>query len=204
MTQRSDEELLLAAGQGDRQAFGQVVERHHRGVVQFIHRLLGTVDRDQAEDLAQDVFLRAWKGAQTYRPKAKCSTWLLQIARNTSLNHQRAQRHRRTRPLDEHDSPEYTPDHDDRSEAEGRDRIHNTRMAIASLPEKQRAAVILRHFHDFSYSDIAAVLGLSVSAVETVLFRARKALRIHLKNRESQVQVLPTSGVSQEGKERIV
>ena len=187
VAEQRDEELLLAAGRGDRQAFGRLVERHHRAVVQFIYRFLGGVDRDSVEDLAQDVFLKAWKGARGYRPRAKASTWLLQIARNTSLNYRRSRRLRRTLPLDEGDAqdqaiPDLVTDETGVSE-----RTRQVQAAIAGLPDKQRAATILRHYQDLSYSDIAVVLGVSVSAVESLLFRARRALREGLAVREADL-----------------
>ena len=72
-----DNDLMLAAGQGDRSAFGILVERHHRAIVQFAYRFLATPDRNAAEDLAQDVFLAAWKAAPVFRSRAKVLTWLL-------------------------------------------------------------------------------------------------------------------------------
>ena len=188
MSQQRDEELLLAAGRGDRQAFGHLVERHHRAVVQFIYRFLGDVDRDSAEDLAQDVFLKAWKAARGYRPRAKVSTWLLQIARNTSLNYRRSHRLRRTFPLHESDARSQATADPVADEAGVNERTRRIRAAIAGLPDKQRAAVILRHYQDLRYSDIAAVLGISVSAVESLLFRARTTLRDRLAVREADLK----------------
>ena len=105
MVERTDEELLSAAGRGDRGAFGELVERHHRAVVHFVHRFIGSGDRGTVEDLAQDVFLNAWKAARSFSPRAKVLTWLLHIAKNTCLNYQRRQRLRRTAPLDEDEIP---------------------------------------------------------------------------------------------------
>ena len=207
MSQQCDEDLLLAAGRGDRQAFGRLVERHHRAVVQFIYRFLGDVDRNSAEDLAQDVFLKAWKGARSYRPRAKASTWLLRIARNTSLNYRRSHRLRRTLPLDEGDARNQATPNQVTDDTGARERAHDIQAMIASLPDRQRAAIILRHYQELVYSDIAAVLGISVSAVESLLFRARAALRDRLTVREADLnspQVSPELRAEQKREETVL
>lgn len=193
---RSAEELLIAAGRGDRQAFATLVERYHRAVMQFIFRFLGDVDRSTTEDLAQDVFLKAWKSAPGYRPRAKALTWLLQIARNTSLNYRRAHRLRQTVSLAEADG---VVDEGVAGEADSQsqDRARGVQAALMTLPHKQRAAIVLRHYLDLTYSDIAETLGVSVSAVESLLFRARTSLRDLLAqegNIHSSPQVIRPSG----------
>ena len=124
MSERADEDLLIAGGRGDRPAFGELVERHHRAVVQFIYRFLGDVDRSTAEDLAQDVFMHAWKAAPSFRARAKVVTWLLQIAKNRSLNYRRGQRLRRMASLDR-DEP-------------------IVKSAVSSVPVETEAAAFLR------------------------------------------------------------
>jgi len=141
--------------------------------MQFIFRFLGDVDRSTTEDLAQDVFLKAWKSAPGYRPRAKALTWLLQIARNTSLNFRRAGRLRQTVPLAEADGVVVATD----AETESVERTRRVAAALHKLPDKQRAATVLRHYLQLSYADIAATLGTSVAAVESLLFRARETLR---------------------------
>ena len=79
MPERSDEDLMLAAGRGDRAAFGVLVERHYRGMVHFAQRFLGDIARETAEDLVQDVFLKAWKTSRTFKPRAAVRTWLMRI-----------------------------------------------------------------------------------------------------------------------------
>lgn len=180
MAERTDQHLLVAAGRGDRQAFGVLVERHHRAVVQFIYRYLANVDRDTAEDLAQDVFFGAWKAAPSFRARARVFSWLLRIAKNTCLNYRRGQKLRRTASLDRDDLVATTSASGDETaatEAVAREEAGSLRRAIAGLPPTQRAAIILRHYHDLPYSDIAEVLKTSVSAVESLLFRARTTLR---------------------------
>lgn len=181
MSPQSDEDLMLAAGRGDRRAFALLIERHQQTVFHFIQRFLA-YDLHAAEDVAQDVFLSAWKSAPGYRPTAKVLTWLLRIATNAALNHVRARRTRQ-RLLPQAGQNEGEPVSASAAEgADDRERGAAMRAAIASLPESQRAAIILRHFHELSYVQIADVLDVSHSAVESLLFRARENLRQRLES----------------------
>ncbi len=173
-----DAELLRAAGCGDREAFGLLVKRHHRAVVQYVYRFLAGVDRDTAEDLAQDVFLKAWQAASAFEPRAEVLTWLLRIATNTSWNYRRRSRLRRAVPLATDglaETPELRADPAE-GPASRREEAARVRSAVARLPARQRAAIVLRHFHELSYREIATVLETPVSAVESLLFRARRTL----------------------------
>lgn len=174
-TQRNNADLLRAAGSGDRASFAVLVDRHHTTLIRFIHRFLGAVDVATAEDLAQDVYIKAWRACATFEPRAKVLTWLLQIASNTCLNHRRGQRHRRCVSLVE--SMEGPTASTTEPSAAQREDTAAVRAAVASLPDTQRAAIILRHFHDLPYADIADVLEVSVASVESLLFRARRRLR---------------------------
>lgn len=179
MPDRGDTALLLAAGEGDRQAFGALVERHHRAIIQFAHRFLSTADRATAEDIAQQVFLAAWKAAPSFKPRAAVKTWLLRITTNICLNHQRSRRRKPTTSLagepaaDASASRTAPPD----EAAVDQERAARLQAAVDALPANQRAAILLRHGHDLSYEEIAAVLETSISAVESLLFRARSRLR---------------------------
>ena len=178
MQEREDEDLLLAGGRGDRDAFGTLVDRHHRTVFHFIHRFLGNVDGETAEDLAQDVFLKAWKASPTFEPRAKVLTWMLRITTNTCLNHQRRSRLRRFFSLKEAQEADLVDPAMGPAETLGdREKGAGLAQAVASLPPNQRAAILLRFFHDQSYREIAATLDISVSAVESLLFRAKSTLR---------------------------
>lgn len=196
MSDRHDEALLAAAGAGDRDAFNELVERYQRVVVQFVYRFLGPAGRSDAEDIAQEVFIRAWKHAARFEPRAKVLTWLLRIATNVSLNERRRRALRRAFgleavPEDAVSSSDFAP----AADLEADDTAAEVRAALLTLPDKQRAAVVLRHYHDLSYAEIAETLKTSVSAVESLLFRARRSLQDRLAGGENPPQVAPTGGV---------
>jgi len=179
MSDRDDTALLLAAGKGDREAFGVLVERHHRAIIRFAHRFLSTADRATAEDIAQQVFLAAWKAAPAFEPRAAVKTWLLRITTNTCLNHQRTRRRKPTTPLAGEPAADASAGRAAPPETAAleEERAHRLQSAVDALPANQRAAILLRHVHDLSYAEIAAVLETSISAVESLLFRARNRLR---------------------------
>jgi RNA polymerase sigma-70 factor (ECF subfamily) len=179
MPDRDDTALLLAAGKGDRQAFGALVERHQRAVIQFVHRFLSTADRATAEDIAQQVFFAAWKAAPSFEPRAAVKTWLLRITTNICLNHQRARRRKPAVPLVGEPAAHALAGRSESPDeaALDQERAGRLQAAVDALPASQRAAILLRHVHDLSYAEIAAVLETSISAVESLLFRARSRLR---------------------------
>ncbi len=199
MVERADEELLVAAGRGDRPAFAALVERHHRKIMSFVSRYLCLADRDTAEDLAQDIFMNAWKSAPAYQPRGRALVWLYRLANNACLNYRRRWRLRRTVSLDGDPAVE---ERDSWGAGGGASAVvaseeaAGVRAAVAGLPPRERAAIVLRHFHELSYSEIGVVLEISVPAVESLLFRARKRLRAALIDRRSseRPQVLPPLG----------
>ena len=174
-----DIRLMGMVSAGDTGAFEQLVGRHQRLVVGTVSRMLG--NNSEAEDISQQVFVRVWKNAKRYVPRAKFTTWLLKITRNLVFNElRRRSRHAHT-PL-QTESEEERPIRDERAiapdasllERELREAID---AAIARLPEAQRMAVILRRYQELSYEEIAETLDQSVSAVKSLLFRARTELR---------------------------
>jgi RNA polymerase sigma-70 factor (ECF subfamily) len=179
MTSDGDRRLLEAAAGGDRDAFGLLIERHYPAIVQLIHGFLGTVDHATTEDLAQEVFLAAWRAASSFRGQATALTWLSRIATNACLDHwRRGRRHRMVR-LDPDQTLDDRVSATEHSEARAmaREQVAEVREAMADLPAKQRAAILLRHFLDLSYVEIAEVLDTSIPAVESLLFRARRSLQ---------------------------
>jgi len=183
-----DTALMLAAGRGDRDAFAELVQRYQRPLVQFAFRFQGVNDRESAEDLAQDCLLAAWRAAPRYTPKAQVKTWLYRILTNQCLNHHRKGRLRQTVSLDDEEGAEPAGPESDLPEehvvaSETAERI---RRAMNELADNQRAALLLRHYHELAYSDIAEVLETTVPAVESLLFRARQRLKQILAAEESR------------------
>ena len=172
------------ASAGDTGAFEQLVERHQRLVVGTVTRMLG--NNSEAEDIAQQVFVRVWKNAKRYVPRAKFTTWLLKITRNLVFNELRRRSRHAQVPL-QTESEEERPIRDEHAVAPDaslleRELQEAIEAAIARLPETQRMAVILRRYEELSYEEIAETLDQSVSAVKSLLFRARTELRERLKD----------------------
>ena len=175
-----DIRLMELAGTGDERAFEQLVERHQRLVVGTVGRMLGS--GSDAEDIAQQVFVRVWKNVKRYEPRAKFTTWLLKITRNLVFNELRRRSRHPQVPLQAEAEEEERPLKDEQAVAPDASLLEHELQeavdaAIASLPETQRMAVILRRYEDLSYEEIAEALDQSVSAVKSLLFRARTELR---------------------------
>ncbi|MBI23365.1 MAG: RNA polymerase subunit sigma-24 [Roseibacillus sp.] len=180
-----DVSLMAKVAQGDHEAFEELVTRHQYAVVGTVAKMLG--NPSEAEDVAQQVFLRLWKSAPRYRATAKFTTYLFTITRNLVFNESRRKFRRSEQSLEEQEDdwhqqfPEEGHAHPDQQllQSELQQAVDR---AIADLPEKQRMAVVLRHYEHMPYDEIAEVLGLSVSAVKSQLFRARSSLRETLKH----------------------
>jgi RNA polymerase sigma-70 factor (ECF subfamily) len=164
-----DEAALVAACIAGRPgAFDLIVERHRRTVYQLCYRYVG--NHEDASDLAQDVFLRAYRGLRSFRGQSTLATWLYRIAVNVCLNRMSARR-AETEPIDKHQFV------DERTEAATEtllkaERGARVRAAIARLPPKQRSTLILRVYHELSHQEIADALGSSVGAVKANFFHA--------------------------------
>jgi RNA polymerase sigma factor (sigma-70 family) len=179
-----DIRLMARASAGDMAAFEQLVERHQRMVVGTVGRMLGT--NSDAEDIAQQVFVRVWKNVKRYEPRAKFTTWLLKITRNLVFNELRRRSRHPAVPLQSETDEEERPLKDEQAVAPDAALLDHELQeavdaAIAQLPETQRMAVILRRYEELSYEEIADALDQSVSAVKSLLFRARTELRESLK-----------------------
>ena len=173
-----DARLMLHAAAGDDASLETLLARHRSHVIHYLYRMVQ--NQAAAEDLAQEVFLRVYRARHRYRPTAKFTTWLYQIATNLALNWVRDHRW---------DAASISLDDtwrlaDSRPSADSdlvrRDRLHAIRAAVAELPERQRAVVILHKYHEMDYSAIAASLNCSVSAVKSLMFRAYETLRARL------------------------
>jgi RNA polymerase sigma-70 factor (ECF subfamily) len=179
-----DIRLMGLASGGDMAAFEQLVERHQRMVIGTVGRMLGT--NCDAEDIAQQVFVRVWKNVKKYEPRAKFTTWLLKITRNLVFNELRRRSRHPAVPLQSETDEEERPLKDEQAVAPDSALLDHELQeavdaAIAELPETQRMAVILRRYEELSYEEIAEALDQSVSAVKSLLFRARTELRESLK-----------------------
>jgi RNA polymerase sigma-70 factor (ECF subfamily) len=178
-----DLRLMQRVGQGDTDAFEELVEKHQALVAGTVARMLGS--NSDVEDIAQQVFIRVWKSARRYVPRAKFTTWLLKITRNLVFNELRRTKRRAQVPLQPEGSGEDPTLKDDMNPAPDASLLETELQrtieeAILQLPEAQRMALVLRRYEQLSYEQIAEVLGLSVPAVKSVLFRARAELRSRL------------------------
>ena len=174
--------MRLVAG-GETSAFEKVVERHQALVAGTAARMLGS--NSDVEDIAQQVFIRVWRSARRYVPRAKFTTWLLKITRNLVFNELRRAKRRAQVPLQSDPGVEEIPLKDETNSAPDASLLENElrqaiEEAIMQLPESQRMALVLRRYEQLSYEEIAGVLDLSVPAVKSVLFRARTELRSRL------------------------
>jgi RNA polymerase sigma-70 factor (ECF subfamily) len=160
--------LVEACLAGHTAAFDVIVERHRRAVYQLCYRFLG--NHEDASDLSQDVFLRAYRGLRSFRGQSTLATWLYRIGVNVCLNRLSA----KTPQAESIDERQLV---DDRVESASErmlraERAARVRQAIAGLPRKQRLTLVLRMYHDMSHQEIADVLGSSVGAVKANFFHA--------------------------------
>ena len=174
---------MRLVAQGDTSAFEEVIERHQTLVAGTAARMLGS--NSDVEDIAQQVFIRVWKSARRYVPRAKFTTWLLKITRNLVFNELRRAKRRAQVPLQSEPGIEEIPLKDETNPAPDASLLEDELQraieeAIMQLPESQRMALVLRRYEQLSYEEIAEVLDLSVPAVKSVLFRARTELRSRL------------------------
>jgi len=179
-----DAELMLRVKDGDGASFAILLEKHRSPVIHFLYRMVQ--NQAIAEELAQEVFLRVYRSRGTYEPTAKFTTWLFRIATHLALNSLRDGKNERTQErLDENtdDMPvRQLPDSKLSVEQAMlyQAKFREVRQAIAALPEKQRAAVLMHKYEEMEYSQIARVLNCSESAVKSLLFRAYESLRARL------------------------
>jgi len=179
-----DAELMLRVRDGDGVSFSILLEKHRSPVIHFLFRMVQ--NQAIAEELAQEVFLRVYRSRSTYEPTAKFTTWLFRIATHLALNSLRDGKNERAQErLDEHTDgmpgrqlPDGKPSVEQAMVY--RAKVEEVRRAIAALPEKQRAAVLMHKYQEMEYSQIAKVLNCSESAVKSLLFRAYESLRARL------------------------
>ncbi|MCX6604517.1 MAG: sigma-70 family RNA polymerase sigma factor [Acidobacteria bacterium] len=179
-----DAELMLRVREGDTQSFAVLLEKYRGPVIHFLQRMI--LNQAVAEELAQEVFLRVYRSRANYEPTAKFTTWLFRIASHLALNHIRDGRYERNQEsLDEEvregmgrQVASLGPTVEQSLVRESK--FVEIRQAIQNLPAKQRAAVLMHKYEEMEYSQIAAALECSESAVKSLLFRAYEGLRAKL------------------------
>ena len=180
----SDEELMLECRKGDMSAFELLVRRYQDALVNYIHYTIN--DYHRAEDLAQETFLRVFKNASRYEPKASFKSWLYTIATNLSRNEIRNRARRKTYFLEDmvgenedvYDSEfmidtRFQPD----ILYEKKERQQLIKKTLKQLPENQRLALTLVTYQELSYEEISEILNCSVGAVKSLLHRARQNMK---------------------------
>jgi RNA polymerase sigma-70 factor, ECF subfamily len=183
-----DIRLMLQVRADEPGAFESLVERYQHRLVGVMAHLVGRPE--EAEDLAQEVFLRVYRARHKYRPRSKFSTWLFTIANNLALNHLRARQRRPVVPLAVQDSGPLGPRPQEQlvpdpgtgpqQRLQKDELAQRIRDALDGLNERQRVAVVLNKFEDMGYAEIAEVMGLTTKAVKSLLSRARANLRAAL------------------------
>jgi RNA polymerase sigma-70 factor (ECF subfamily) len=183
----SSEDLMIRIAEGDADAFEILVSRHQASVLNLIYRFIG--NRTQAKDLAQEVFIRVWQAAKTYKPEAKFTTWIYRITANLCFNELKSARRKKWFSFghsdDQHGGTIEETLSDRAPSAEDllleRERSRQISDALQSLPDNQRLALVLKRYDELSYQEIAQIIGCSVSAVESLLVRAKRTLQEKLK-----------------------
>ena len=176
-----DTELMLKFAKGDISAFEQILNKYKKRIVNFAYRFIQ--DQEEAEDIAQEVFLKVHLSARKYKPKAKLLTWLFRITANLCLNKLRGQNHFQILSLNETSHGAIAKAIQDigsgspYSNLVKNELTHIVRKAINSLPPRQRMAVILQRYESLSYREISKILGCSRAAVDSLLQRAKQSLR---------------------------
>ena len=179
-----DAQLMLRVKDGDAASFTLLLEKHRAPVVHFLYRMVQNYAI--AEELAQEVFLRVFRSRASYEATAKFTTWLFRIATHLALNSLRDGKNDRAQErLDDNSAEGRVREVEDRKASVEQSMVYRikldeVRQAIASLPEKQRAAVLMHKYEEMEYSQIAKVLNCSESAIKSLLFRAYESLRARL------------------------
>jgi RNA polymerase sigma-70 factor (family 1) len=183
-TAADDTRLMLRVQNGDEAAFREILNLYQRSILNLCFRYVG--NQQDAEEVAQDTFIHLYRSAAGYRPTAKLSTYLYRIAVNLSLNRIRDRKRKRLFSLDalksDRNLEPVHPDGSPEGQMEHKEMQENVRRVLDRLPENQKTAVMLKRFEGLSYDEIAEVMQCSVSAVESLLHRAKMNLRKNLKS----------------------
>jgi RNA polymerase sigma-70 factor, ECF subfamily len=182
-----DDVLVARMGQGDEEALRELIVRHQDRVYGTVAKMIGGAGPD-AEDLAQQVFLRIWRAASSYRSEAKFTTWLMTVTRNLVFSFCESRSRRREVSdvvLDEEGEEseigqQPVIERNPRDDLSGKELVRAVKLACAHLPMKQRLVVHLREHEEMEFSEIAQVLGVSELGAKSLMFRARENLKNRL------------------------
>jgi RNA polymerase sigma-70 factor (ECF subfamily) len=174
-----DREAVAACQRGEREAFDRLVERYQRDVYRLCYRFVN--NHEDANDMAQEAFLKAFRAIGRFRGDSSFSTWIYRIAVNTCLNF------RASRRPESQELPETIPDSAARADEhmEHAEQSRRVRDAVTRLPEKQRATLILKVYHELTHEEVAGILGSTVGTVKANLFHALANLRRTLAEQEA-------------------
>ena len=167
--QQAERQLIKSAAAGNMGAFAELVRRHRSRVLRTAAGVVGSVE--EAEDVAQQAFIKVWNALPDYDPSGSFSAWLYRIAVNTALDAVRARRDHLSL-----DAVQVTGQESVEDDALRRDELERVRRAIAELPEASRTALVLREYEQLSYKEIAEVLSIPIGTVMSRLSYARQAL----------------------------
>jgi RNA polymerase sigma-70 factor (ECF subfamily) len=180
--QRNDAEWVRLAQEGDRAAFAHLVRRHEGGVHRFILRMLGS--HEEALELTQETFIKAWQSLPQWQPRAEFKTWIYRIASNAAMDTLRRRRIVDIVPLEEdYDAPAESAGPE--AQLQSRQRLRALESALRALPPEQREVILLREVEGLSYAEIGAALDLQEGTVKSRLARAREALASAVRLREA-------------------
>jgi RNA polymerase sigma-70 factor (ECF subfamily) len=171
----NDGQLARRVCAGDDAAFDELMRRYRKPVLNFVYRMIG--DAVEAEDIAQNVFVRAYRNMGRYRDEMKFSTWLFALARHAAIDHLRYRQRRPVEPMVEGVTDAMVPGE---VEVENQELGALIAAAVAKLPEEQRAAFILSEYHGLKDDEIAGIMECSRKSVESRLYRAKQMLRDRL------------------------
>lgn len=183
-TTQGDEDLALALKAGDRLAFDELVRRHQGRVFAVAYRVTG--NREDALDVAQEVFLKAYRKIHSWQPTSGFLPWLLRLTTNQSIDLIRWRNRRRHEPLDPDSGTGELPDHAVTLNTEGQVQAleigARVRMALRVLSPAQQTVFVLRHYEGLQLNEIADSMGCTVGSVKVHLFRALKKMQVELKD----------------------
>ena len=186
MQERSDEELMALIVERDEEAFRDLIQWHQDRVYGLVARMMGGAG-PEAEEVAQDVFLRVWKSARTYRAEGKFTSWLMMVVRNQVFTRLGQQKRRKDidgdNPVDDETGESLLERHADSGASAPSEALSLKELqkaveeACAELPESQRLIVHLRQYEGLEFEEIGKITGQSLTAVKALMFRAREKLK---------------------------